>query len=41
MTVTLGGSVPQAEIERMIDNSYMLVVSKTTKKVQTSLLIQL
>tara|TARA_R110000737_G_scaffold283070_2_gene289711 strand:- start:2067 stop:2459 length:393 start_codon:yes stop_codon:yes gene_type:complete len=40
-TVILDGSIPQGEIERMIDNSYMLVVSKMTKKDQQSLLIQL
>ena len=31
-TVILDGSMPQGEIERMIDNSYLLVVSKMTKK---------
>lgn len=38
-TVILDGSIPQGEIERMIDNSYMLVVSKMTKADQASLLI--
>jgi predicted DNA-binding protein (MmcQ/YjbR family) len=37
-TVILDGSVPQGEIERMMDNSYMLVVSKMTKKEQQSIL---
>nr|WP_286264573.1 hypothetical protein [Thalassotalea atypica] len=33
-TVILDGSIPQGEIERMMGNSYMLVVSKMTKKDQ-------
>ncbi len=37
-TVILDGSIPQGEIERMIDNSYLLVVSKMTKKDQASIL---
>ena len=40
-TVILDGSIPQGEIERMIDNSFNLVVSKMTKKDQKSILIQL
>ena len=40
-TVILDGSIPQGEIERMIDNSFMLVVSKMTKKDQQSILIHL
>jgi predicted DNA-binding protein (MmcQ/YjbR family) len=40
-TVILDGSIPQGEIERMIDNSYMLVVSKMTKKDQASILMHL
>lgn len=40
-TVILDGSIPQGEIERMMDNSYSLVVSKMPKKDQTSLLINL
>jgi len=40
-TVILDGSIPSGEIERMIDNSYSLVVSKMPKKDQTSLLIHL
>jgi predicted DNA-binding protein (MmcQ/YjbR family) len=38
-TVILNGSIPQGEIERMIDNSFLLVVSKMTKKEQTSVLV--
>ncbi|WP_440877208.1 MmcQ/YjbR family DNA-binding protein [Thalassotalea sp. PLHSN55] len=40
-TIILDGSIPQGEIERMIDNSYLLVVSKMTKKDQASLLVYL
>lgn len=40
-TIILDGSIPQDEIEPMMDNSYMLVVSKMTKKNQQSILIQL
>jgi len=40
-SVILDGSIPQGEIERMMDNSYRLVVSKMTKKDQQSILIQL
>ncbi len=40
-TVILDGSVPQGELERMMDNSFMLVVSKMTKKDQQSLLVHL
>jgi len=39
-TIILDGSIPQGEIERMIDNSFMLVVSKMTKKDQASILLQ-
>jgi predicted DNA-binding protein (MmcQ/YjbR family) len=35
------GSIPQGEVERMIDNSYMLVVSKMPKQDQQSLLMPL
>ncbi|PKH88884.1 MmcQ/YjbR family DNA-binding protein [Colwellia sp. Bg11-28] len=38
-TIILDGSIPQGEIERMIDNSFKLVVSKMTKKDQQSILI--
>ena len=40
-TVYLDGSVPQGELERMIDNSFLLVVSKMTKKDQQSILLHL
>jgi predicted DNA-binding protein (MmcQ/YjbR family) len=40
-TVILDGSVPKGEIERMIDNSFNLVVSKMTKKDQQSILVHL
>lgn len=38
-TVILDGSVPSGEVERMIDNSFKLVVSKMTKKDQASILL--
>lgn len=40
-TIILDGSIPQGEIERMIDNSFKLVISKMTKKDQASILIHL
>jgi len=40
-TVILDGSIPQGEIERMIDNSFKLVVSKMTKKDQQSIITHL
>ncbi len=40
-TVILDGSIPEGEIERMMDNSYLLVVSKMTKKEQASITIHL
>ncbi|WP_350227393.1 MmcQ/YjbR family DNA-binding protein [Thalassotalea atypica] len=40
-TVILDDPIPQGEIERMIDKSYMLVVSKMTKKDQSSFLVHL
>jgi len=40
-TVILDGSMPKGEIERMIDNSFMLVVSNMTKKDQLSINIHL
>jgi len=40
-TIILDGSIPQGEIERMMDNSFMLVVSKMTKKDQQSILLHL
>mgnify|MGYP000099895673 CR=1 FL=1 len=36
----LDGPIPQGEIERMMDNSFALVVSKMTKKDQQSILIK-
>ena len=38
-TIILDGSIPQGEIERMMDNSFKLVVSKMTKKDQSSILV--
>jgi len=40
-SVILDGSIPQGEIERMMDNSFKLVVSKMTKKNQASILTHL
>ncbi len=40
-TVKLDGSVPQGEIQRMMDNSYLLVVSKMPKKDKESLMLHL
>ena len=40
-TIILDGSIPKGEIERMMDNSFRLVVSKMTKKDQQSILIHL
>ncbi|TWX64777.1 MmcQ/YjbR family DNA-binding protein [Colwellia demingiae] len=40
-TVILDGSIPQGEIERMMDNSYLLVVGKMTKKDQQSILLHI
>jgi predicted DNA-binding protein (MmcQ/YjbR family) len=40
-TVKLDGTVPPGEIQRMMDNSFDLVVSKMTKKDQQSILIHL
>jgi len=40
-TVILDNSIPQGEIERMMDNSFKLVVSKMTKKDQASLTVHL
>lgn len=38
-SVILDGSIPQGELERMMDNSYLLTVSKMTKKDQAAILI--
>jgi len=40
-SIILDGSIPQGEIERMMDNSFMLVVSKMTKKEQAFILVHL
>jgi predicted DNA-binding protein (MmcQ/YjbR family) len=40
-TIILDGSIPQGEIERMMDNSFKLVVSRMTKKDQQSIFIHL
>jgi len=40
-TIILDGSIPKGEVERMMDNSFMLVVSKMTKKDQQSILMNL
>jgi len=40
-SIILDSSIPKGEIERMMDNSYMLVVSKMTKKDQQSILVHL
>jgi len=40
-TIILDGSIPKGEIERMIDNSFKLVVSKMTKQAQASILLHL
>ncbi|MBE0354114.1 hypothetical protein PPHE_a1718 [Pseudoalteromonas phenolica O-BC30] len=40
-TIILDGSIPKGEIDRMIDNSFMLVVDKMPKKAQTSILLKL
>jgi len=37
-TGILDGSIPQGEVERMIDNSFSLVVSIMTEKDQKSIL---
>ena len=38
-SIILDGSILQGEIERRIDNSFMLVVSKMTKKDQQSIIL--
>ncbi|QBF84034.1 hypothetical protein EXU30_16160 [Shewanella maritima] len=37
LTTTKLGAVPQGEVERLVDSSFELVVSKLTKKDQTSI----
>jgi predicted DNA-binding protein (MmcQ/YjbR family) len=38
ISVYFDGTVPQGEVERLIDNSYQLVVQSLSKKLQLSLL---
>ncbi|GAA0857597.1 MmcQ/YjbR family DNA-binding protein [Aliiglaciecola litoralis] len=40
-TLYLDDSIPQGELERMMDNSFLLVVNKMPKKEQQSILIHL
>lgn len=40
-TIKLDGTIPDGEVERMMDNSYMLVVNNMPKKDQQSILVQL
>ncbi|WP_042144114.1 MULTISPECIES: MmcQ/YjbR family DNA-binding protein [unclassified Pseudoalteromonas] len=40
-TVILNGSIPQGEIERMMDNSYMLVVNNMPTKDREAIALQL
>ncbi|MBL4816474.1 MAG: MmcQ/YjbR family DNA-binding protein [Shewanella sp.] len=40
-TIILDGSIPRGEVERMIDNSFKLVVSNMAKKDQASILLHL
>ncbi|WP_372770670.1 MmcQ/YjbR family DNA-binding protein [Pseudoalteromonas sp.] len=40
-TIILDGSMPKGEIERLIDNSYSLVVSKMTKKEREIIALQM
>jgi predicted DNA-binding protein (MmcQ/YjbR family) len=40
-TIVLDGSIPQGELERMMDNSYLLVVKKMSKKDRNTILIDL
>ena len=40
-TIILDGSIPEGEVERMMDNSFKLVVNKMTKKDQRSILVHL
>lgn len=41
ISIYFDGSVPENEVLRLIDNSFMLVVSKMTKKDQQSIVIKL
>ncbi|KGJ89707.1 hypothetical protein GAB14E_3868 [Colwellia psychrerythraea] len=40
-TIIIDGSTPKGEIERLIDNSYMLVVSKMSKKDRQSITLHI
>ena len=40
-TIKLDGSIPNGELQRMIDNSFNLVVSNMPKKEQQSILVHL
>ncbi len=41
ITVILDGSIPKGELERLMDNSFKLVVSKMTKKDRLSIEVHL
>ncbi len=41
ISVYFDNSVPENEVRRLIDNSYLLVVKKLPKKAQTSILIKI
>ena len=41
ISIYFDGSVPQGEVERLIDSSFLLVVDKMTKKDQKSILLHL
>jgi predicted DNA-binding protein (MmcQ/YjbR family) len=41
ISVYFDKTVPSNEVKRLIDNSYMLVVSKLTKRDQTSILLKI
>lgn len=41
ISIYFDNPIPENEIQRLIDNSYLLVINKMTKKDQKSILIQL
>ena len=41
ISVYFDKTVPHKEVERLVDNSYLLVVSKMTKKDQQSIFVHL
>lgn len=41
ISIYFDGTVPQGEVERLIDNSFLLVVDKMTNKDQQSILVHL